>query len=217
MRRKIAVNVRYRFIESQVLDFFTLVKDIQPTLLSFPLDMVSIIQLFANYKLWSYQYYSKKFQIPIEEVVVNCQSDSGCTFYNRENNAHVIVFNQFKPKGRQQWTLAHEFGHCFLNHFDNIDYEQIAENNITAIYDKTLESEADYFASIILAPFPLYHSLNIRSGTDIQNLFGLSAQASANRYNDYSQWQNRHYKNSFDMRILNLFHDFLSTYAKNNQ
>lgn len=210
------MNIRYRFVEYQALDFFKLIESIKPELLSFPLDMINIIRLFDNYKVWSYQYYSKKFAIPMEQVIVNCQSNSGCTFYNREKNTHVIAFNKLLPKGRQQWTLAHELGHCFLNHFDNIDYEQIAENNIASIFDKTLESEADYFASVILAPFPLYHTLNIQSEIDIQNIFGLSAQASVNRYNDYLQWRNVHYKNSFDVEVLKLFSAFLSSRTKND-
>lgn len=204
------VSVRYEFIELQVLDFFGLIEDIQPSLLSFPLDMVSIIQTFESYKLWSYQYYSKKFDIPIEQVIINCQSNSGCTFYNKKDNLHLIVFNKLKPQGRQKWTLAHELGHCFLNHFDEICNEHIAENNITSIFNKTLESEADCFASLLLAPFPLYKALGIRSKTDIQSTFGLSAQASENRFNSYLRWKNSHYKNSFDRSVVNLFQPFLS-------
>lgn len=208
------MNVRYRFVESQVLDFFKLVKNIKPELLSFPLDIINIIRLFKNYKVWSYQYYSKKFDTTIKQVIVNCQSESGCTFYNRENNSHVIVFNKSKPQGRQYWTLAHELGHCFLDHFDNVSNEQIAENNITSLFDKNLESEADYFASVVLAPFPLYHALNIQSEVDIQDVFGLSSEASVNRYNDYLQWSRKHYKNSFDMDMIKLFQPFLSNRAK---
>lgn len=204
------VNVRYKFIESQIVDFFKLVEDIQPALLSFPLDMISIIKLFNNYKVWSYQYYSKKLNIPIKQVVINCQSNSGCTFYNRKSNSHVILFNKTQVQGRQHWTLAHELGHCFLNHFDKISDEQIAENNITSIFDKGLEGEADYFAAMLLSPFPLYKTLNIKSEADVQEIFGLSTQASENRYNDYLQWKDRHYKTSFDTEILKIFQPFLN-------
>lgn len=203
------VKIRYRFIESQALDFFKLVDDIRPDLLYFPLNMICVIQSFKSYKIWSYQHYSEKFKIPINQVIINCQSNSGCTFYHKESNSHLIVFNKSKPQGRQRWTLAHELGHCFLNHFDYISTECIAENNITSIFDKTLESEADYFASIILAPFPLYKPLNIKSKEDVQRVFGLSEQASENRISHYLQWESSHYKNSFDTDILKIFQSFI--------
>lgn len=199
------LKIRYRFIDSQIVELFKIVEYIDSNLLSFPLDMVSIIKLFDNYKIWSYQYYSKRLNVAIEQVVENCQSHSGCTFYNRENNRYVIVFNKEIPIGRQRWTLAHELGHCFLNHFDNISGEMISENNITLIFDKTLEMESDYFASMLLAPFPLYKQLGIKSAVDIKNTFGLSGEASTNRFNDYSIWKENHYNNCFDNEIIKLF------------
>lgn len=208
------MKVRYRFIDSQVLDFFQLVEYIKPELLVFPLDMISIIHLFNNYRIWSYQYYAEKFKMTIGDVIINCQSNSGCTFYNREDNAHVIVFNKSLPQGRQQWTLAHELGHCFLNHFDKICDEQIAENNITSIFDSNLESEADYFASVALSPFPLFEQLKIKSPIDIQHMFGLSTEASLNRFKNYSNWKIRHYKTHFDNDLNRLFQPFLLKYKQ---
>lgn len=202
------IKIRYKFIEAQALDFFGIVGEICPEQLSFPLDIIGIISNFKNYKIQSYQAYASKLNKSVDQVASICNSNSGCTFYNKKDNAYVIAFNKNQPCGRQKWTLAHELGHCFLNHFNSVGIEQISENNIISLVDKTLEGEADYFASVILAPFPLFKTLDIQSPIDVQNVFGLSAQASLNKFKDYLVWKDKHYKNSFDADILKLFQLF---------
>ena len=67
------------------------------------------------------------------------------------------------------------------------------------------ENEADYFAATILSPFPLFKYLHINSPIDIQNVFGLSAEASFYRYKDYLKWLKNHRKTSWENDIVNVY------------
>lgn len=86
---------------------------------------------------------------------------------------------------------------------------QIAENSLNTINNKELETEADYFASTLLAPLPILKALNINSSIELQHIFGLSVEASINKYKSYLKWKNQHYKNYFDTDILNIFTTFI--------
>lgn len=73
-----------------------------------PLDIISIIKLFPNIKIWSYKHYAKKSKLPLVDVTGACQSESGCTFYDNDKETYLIVFNSYHIEGRQN-------GHSLMN------------------------------------------------------------------------------------------------------
>ena len=67
------------------------------------------------------------------------------------------------------------------------------------------EAEADYFAATLLAPFPLFKLLNIQSAIDIQNIFGLSSEASLYRYKQYIKWLHTRVKTAWENDMVRAY------------
>lgn len=244
---KIRKNVRYKFIERHVLELFQYIEEKDPSLLVFPLDLPKIITYFINYRLWTYNHFMKELRVDMETTIRHCNSQTGCSFYNPNEDRFVILYNTNMVKGRQRWTLAHEVGHCYLGHFTelnklmmdeffkkreiNNDYSvemgkeicfcdfiefmnnknySLSENSLDTKMRLTFfEHEADCFSALFLAPFPIFKLLNITSPKDIENVFGLSKLASTNRYTEYLEWKDRHYKTAYCVDMVKLFSKYI--------
>lgn len=193
---------RYKYIEYKVLQLFQM---LDPSLLNFPLNIIKIIQSIPDIRLWSYQYYSKHFNIPMKNVIEDCNSKSGCINYDPQSQKYMIMFNKDMPTGRINWTLAHELAHYFLNHKVCFVNYQASENGLlNSNANRMLEREADYFAACFLAPHPITKHLDLKSSVDMQNHFGLSTEASVIRYDQYLRWQKCSYKTALERDILNI-------------
>ena len=159
---------------------------------SFPLDLYKVVKALKNYKVKSmtYQQMAKLHNCTIEYIECICQSQSGCTQYQKSTDRYLILWNNDENivSGRKRWTQAHEIGHIVLKHLPLANESAIAENSF-GISCPNLESEADIFAAELLAPLPLFDMFNIKSPEDIKHTFGLSNEASNNRWNDYKKWK----------------------------
>jgi len=156
----------------------------------------------------TYQEFSELNCCSIEDVIMMCESRSGCTHYSLANDRYLTLYNASfadnNVAGRIRWTKAHELGHVTLKHLPYIAVSQIAEHNFNKVYDHELEQEADYFAAMLLSPFPIWEMLGIKTLFDIQKVFGLSEEASKNRESDYIKWKKTRVKTAWenDMKRL---------------
>lgn len=202
---------RYTYARSQALKLF---QSIPANLLRFPLNVKAIIKTIDCCKISSYKAFACKFGVSIEDVVALCSSKSGCTHYELSSKKYLVLYNNscadYNVDGRQLWTLAHELAHIVLKHLLLEPEASAAENSFGVKANPVVESEADYFASQILAPYALFGPLNITSAFDVELMFGLSAQASMNQYRSYQKWKDRHIKNSIDNDLVRLFTPFIS-------
>lgn len=103
----------------------------------------------------------------------------------------TIGYNQNEPKVRRRFTIAHELGHYELHRDKSdlfVDKEFIyrSQQSGNTPINKTMEQEANYFASAILMPTNLLRNevekmnLDLRSDEAIQqlaNLFEVSSTA----------------------------------------
>lgn len=196
--------IRYTYVNNQVLNIYSMLPVIK-----FPLDVKEIIHYIPNCRYMSYQQFAKINQCSIDDIIQICESKSGCTHYDIMNNRYLILCNQSTADnnvvGRQRWTCGHEIGHVICNHHIIYAYEKLSENSILQTTNPEYESEADYFAATLLVPFPLFKLLNIRSAIDIQNTFGISAEASLYRYKQYLKWLNTRVKTSWENDIMRLY------------
>lgn len=180
------MKIRYRFIENEVLQLFRILPSI-----SFPLDVEKTIEQFVNCRCMSYQQCASISGCSVDEIAAMCDSETGCTHYDLYQDRYLVMWNESNNPGRQRWTMAHELGHILCKHFPIAACDKLSENGIAKIENPEFEKEADYFASCLLAPFPLFEILGIKSANDIQITFGLSREASRIRFNEYTQWNAR--------------------------
>lgn len=189
--------IRYKFINNQVLEIYC-----QMPKVVFPLDIKSVIKYIPNCRYMSYQKFARLNGCSTDEVIQLCESKSGCTHYDITQNRYLILCNQSTDGnnniGRQRWTCGHEIGHVICNHLTISAYEKLSENSLLQITDSAYEAEADYFAATILSPFPLYKELNISSVLNVQDVFGLSSEASLYRYKQYLKWKENHIKTAWE-------------------
>ena len=196
--------IRYTYVNNQVLNIYSMMPTIK-----FPLDVKEVIRYIPNCRYMSYQQFAKINQCSIDDIVQICESKSGCTHYDIMNDRYLILCNQSTADnnniGRQRWTCGHEIGHVVCNHHTISAYEKLSENSLLQTTNPEYEPEADYFAATLLAPFPLFKLLNIKSAIDIQNTFGLSAEASLYRYKQYLKWLNTRVKTSWENDMIRLY------------
>jgi len=124
-----------------------------------------------------------------------------------ETNRYLILVNLAETSnyGRRRWTIAHEIGHIVCGHHILSAVDKIAENSFAQINNQDYEIEADYFAVTLLSPLPLFKVFEIQSARDIQNTFGLSAEASDIRLKEYKIWLRNHRKTAWENDIVNMY------------
>ena len=196
--------IRYRFINNQILGLYSQLPSIK-----FPLDVYGLIDYIPNCRYMSYQEFAVLNKCSIEDVIQICESKSGCTHYDILHNRYLILSNRSEidnnNAGRQRWTCGHEIGHVVCNHLPTSAYSKLSENNLLIISDSEYESEADYFAATLLAPFPLYETLGIKSSNDIRAKFGLSNEASFNQYKHFLSWKKNRVKTAWENDLKKMF------------
>lgn len=196
--------IRYPYICNQVLQIYRQMEKI-----AFPIEPDQIISSLPNCKLLSYQQFAAMNQCSVEEVIALCESKSGCTHYDVAKDRYLILWNSDQTDnnvaGRRRWTKAHELGHVVLKHLQMEAKPFLAEHGFHNAIIPEFEAEADQFTATLLCPMPLFQILNISSPCDIRNVFGLSNEASANRWNEYMKWQYSHRKTAWENDMRRVF------------
>lgn len=101
----------------------------------------------------------------------------------------VIFYDDTKPKTRQRFSIAHEIGHIVL-HLHNQTGPTVLNREISCD-DNPLESEANIFASRILAPLCVLHYINVSSAEEISEICNISLIAAQIRYQRLCEIRNR--------------------------
>lgn len=197
--------IRYTYINNLVLSIYNTLPVIQ-----FPIDVKEVIKYIPNCRYMSYQQFAEVNHCSISDVIQICESKSGCTHYDILQDRYLILCNQSTQdnnnSGRQRWTCSHEIGHILCKHHSISAYEKLSENSLLPhTNNQYFEAEADYFAATLLAPFPLFSFFNIQSAIDIQNIFGLSCEASLYRFKQYMKWKNNHRKTAWENDMKHIF------------
>lgn len=197
--------IRYTYINNLILSIYNTLPIIQ-----FPIDVKEVIKYIPNCRYMSYQQFAEINHCSISDVIQICESKSGCTHYDILQDRYLILCNQSTQdnnnSGRQRWTCSHEIGHILCKHHSISAYEKLSENSLLPhTNNQCFEAEADYFAATLLAPFPLFSFFNIQSAIDIQNIFGLSCEASLYRFKQYVKWKNNHRKTAWENDMKHIF------------
>lgn len=199
--------VRYAYICSQILQIYRAMDSIR-----FPIKPRQLISRIPNCRVMSFQKFAEINKCCLNDVIQICESKTGCTHYDTAKDRYLILLNESSSDnnvpGRKIWTEGHEYGHVQLGHLPIAAVPQLAENGFNNLSAAEFEAEADYFASMLLCPMPICQLLDIRSPQDIHEIFGLSYEASENRYNAYQKWVRSHRKTAWenDMKKLYITH-----------
>lgn len=143
-----------------------------------------IIDLEINFQAMTYQQYAEKegwFPSPFQ-FKRYFHSLEGKIIYLPDDDLYVLLYNQAQIIERKKWTLAHELGHYFCGHLNQLHSGQVMDEYT----NRRIEAEANRFARYLLAPPWLLASVTGAYGyTDAMSsyalcrfLFRLSQEAS---------------------------------------
>lgn len=139
-----AANMAYRSIVSLKLD-------------RLPIDPLSILMQCNNTAVHTFDDLMRRSGISDPHYFKTIEMSGNDAFtIRREYKSHIVYelfYDSHANKHRMRFTLAHELGHILLNHKMEAPWE---------------EKEADYFASQLLAPRPVFNALSVR-GFDTSN------------------------------------------------
>lgn len=132
---------------------------------SFPIDCYAMIEKYGlKHKSYNSQSVKKK-----EKCLM--VSDDAFTLKK------TVFYNDDMPTGRIRFSLMHELGHLVLNHTEPRNEKQ--------------ETEANYFASNILAPRMAIHYAKCKNLKDVSKAFGMTYEAADYAFQDYRRWHRR--------------------------
>lgn len=196
--------VRREFIKSQVLKAYRALPKI-----IFPMDAKRVIEMIPNCEYCSYQDFAQANGFSVEDVSDTCGSKFGCTIFNRKSNRYLILCNQSTDGnnnyGRQRWTCSHELGHIMCDHHNLSASDNFAYQGKARLCNEDCEAEADLFAAIFLAPFPLFEYIGIKSPLDVQNVLGLSCEASVYTFEKYIRWRQNRIKKAWENDMIRTY------------
>ncbi len=140
---------QYEYIDESILDTFEATGT-----KTFPID---VFELCKKLKIRVIKY-SKHQNVPTNF------SDDAYSFYNKEKQEYIIVYNDSIKTARVAFTIMHEIGHIQLDHHRR------------KLTESEQEREADIFAQKALAPVGIILRLGLQTDTQISSVFKISLQ-----------------------------------------
>ncbi len=124
----------------------------------------------------------------------------------------LIFYDSDKPEPRIRFSIAHELGHIFLHLDNNFSTSRpTVYNREISPCDNPIETEANIFASRLLAPLSVLQFLNLNSASEIAEVCGISYTAAKYRYSRLCEIRHR---NSVRRREKNHGTFLLSKYER---
>lgn len=194
------MNVRRVYAQQKVLELYRAMTEIQYPI--YPNDLIQYLP--ENCRILTYDIMADITHTTVQDIETMCNSTSGATHFDAENNRFLILYNSDMNPGRIRWTQCHEIAHIMMGHLQLIEAGLLSQGNEYTSYDQ-LEAEADYFTWNLLAPLPILREMQINSREEIERIFGLSAQAAAIHHDRYIKWCHSHIKTAWENNMLREF------------
>lgn len=135
----------------------------------FPFECTVAIEKHG-YRIFTYSELKEK-NMELYELCISYSEEAYTEPFTR-----TVAYNETMPNDRIIFSLAHELGHIVLEHPCKADY---------------YETEANCFASYILAPRMAIHYCRCKNAWDVEHHFGISGDAADCAFNDYRRWHRR--------------------------
>ena len=138
---------------------------------SLPVDVVSICK---NEKISLFTYKQSMDLIKSLDLLENTLENDAFSINS------MIFYDDAKPRERQRFSIAHEIGHIFLH--SETSGKATVYNREPSPNDNPIETEANVFASRLLAPLCVLQFLNLNSIKEISDICDISFSAAKLRF-----------------------------------
>ena len=124
-----------------------------------------------------------------------------------------IVYDDTVLRGRIRFSVAHELGHIFIGHPMYNDTHHYARKNFDIENKPLIETEADIFASRLLAPACVLWGLNLHTPEEIMKVCDISLSAAKIRAErmEVLYKRNKFLTSPLEQKVYNNFKDFINS------
>lgn len=180
-----------------------------------PIEIKKISKSFTNIRVIPFSIQMKRRNMSLQEVYYQCGTEDACADYYANAGSYIIYYNdvvkwKYIDSNRYRWSIAHELGHILLEHHIKYEKTRIFRSELSDSEYDYLETEADYFAQLILVPHSPLWGFNIQTSNHLKILCKISGPASRKRMYEYNEWKyNGQPMDDYDNHIL----DYYQTYV----
>lgn len=137
-------------------------------------------------------------------------------FCMRWNGEYHVFYNDILPVPRQRFTIAHEIGHIVLGHVPEGNYT--LRNREPSAHDMPEETQANQFATRLLAPACVLHELRAFEPARIAELCNISITAATFRAERMKLLERRqkYYLSPLERAVKQRFQTFLDQMSSDN-
>lgn len=123
------------------------------------------------------------------------------------NNSYLILYDDTLSEGAKRFTIAHEIGHIFLNHFSG------------DVKSDSIETQASMFAARLLMPMCVLYECKIDTVEELENLCSVSKVAAQYRFERLQKLKirNKFYTDKQERKVYKLFKGFIKKYNKKSK
>ena len=145
-----------------------------------PIDPLKIAGSLGIHVM-TYQQVMRRQNCSLAEAIAEAGSDEGVSYYKPTANQYFIFYNTaIASPGRIRFTIMHEIGHIFLEHFTAFGLTKLTRG-FSPKELIVLDQEADAFASSTLVPPVVLRTLKWDTAILIRKHCGLSQEAATYR------------------------------------
>lgn len=183
--------------------------------INIPVEIKKICKSYPNIRVIPFSVQMRRRNMTLEEVYAQCETEDACADYYAHANKYIIYYNdvikwKYINSNRYRWSIAHELGHILLGHHIKYEKTRIFRSELSNSEYNYLETEADYFAQLILVPHAAIASFSIKDARTIKILCQISNSAATRRHREYIEWH-KHMSNDdkYDNRIFRYYFNFI--------
>ena len=177
-----------------------------------PINISQLIERIKKVKVEKYSNIVKKYNCSLNEIIDEL-GDKGAIKYDEVYGRAIIYYNDtWNNPQLAIFTIAHELGHYFLEHFDYVEIGFIKETIFFLFKYRHLENEANCFARNLLSPAALVYLFNANEASDVKKIFYISALAAETRIDLYKKYDYKYLDSDLIIFFMKRFDSYVTFY-----
>jgi Zn-dependent peptidase ImmA (M78 family)/RNA polymerase subunit RPABC4/transcription elongation factor Spt4 len=178
-----------------------------------PITTEAIFQIIQDLQcsVRTFSFHANKLSCDVQDICEASGSIDGYSLYDENTGKYKIAYNDTVfPYERIRFTLMHEIGHIYLNHFKDFEQTRLCRGGLNDNDLDILDKEANYFASKVLAPEVILLRIRCEDPNSIRERCAISLKAAEYKATAVERYGNgSNFFSKLEQKVLALFHNFI--------